>query len=551
MDELDALLDSLIEQRKAPEASYIDSNHEKTLKIEQVPGQGQGVFAKQFLSVKDPICSLPCPTMMAIDSDFLHTTCYHCLVVSESPLPIPGYGHASVQLKICNGCHAARFCSRSCQVDAWHAYHKYECKIFKKVQNNLPPAILRAVLRAVLLKDRDKLPSDEWGRITQLTSHEQILAARGRSNLTDMAEGIKHLAASSMATEMIQRLIFIMKSNATELPTPIQGGIGVMLEPLVAKFNHSCEPNLAVHRPQHTMTGGWMTSSQLSDDQRRAFIHVIPLRDIQPDEELFNCYIVPTASVSARRAKLMEDYFFTCKCPKCLADIKAAADLAAEQPRLPEQFDKWTESVARHLSPEKRSLEAFRRAATAMDKSDRFLDQPSLYTTGKFPEMAMRLILEALKYRALDEALMNVLRVFFLVNPSRFVGRHNPTHIYTVFLMLDIFDVLLGFSTSAAIAGDKVDKALQNLSSRGLGKGEVMYWRRRICADLRTRVEASALTDLLGLVQQREEQAEQKTADQESLAGGEGLKERAEEGMRAVLKLNDQTWQSVLKETGC
>ncbi|KIW95628.1 uncharacterized protein Z519_04213 [Cladophialophora bantiana CBS 173.52] len=550
MAELDALIDSLIQQRNAPEASYIDSRYENILKVEQIPGKGQGVFAKQFLSVKDPICSLNFPAMMAIDSDFLPMTCYHCLVVTESPLPLPGHGQTSLHLKICNGCRSARFCSKDCQVDAWHAYHKYECKIFKKLQNNLPPAILRAVLRVVLLKDRDVLPSDEWSRISQLVSHEQILAARGRSNLTDMAEGIKHLAASSMGIETIQRLIFIMKANATELPTPIQGGIGVMLEPLVAKFNHSCEPNLAVHRPQHTMISRWMSSTRLSDAERRTFIHVIPLRDIQQGEELLNYYIVPTASAKARRAKLMADYFFTCNCPKCLSDIKAATDLAAKQPSLPTQFDKWTESVERHLAPEKRSLDAFRKAAAGMDKSERFLEYPALYTTGKFPEMAMRLILEGLKQQALDEAVVNVLRIYFLVNPQRLVGRHNPTNIYTIFIMLDILDAILGISIPSGVTGDKVESWLRDLSNRGLSKDGVIYWRHRICTDLRKRLDDSALTDLLSLVQKREEQAKQ-IIDNDRLAEGEGLKKRAEEEMRAVLGLKEQRWRDVMQETGC
>ena len=550
MAELDALIDSQIQQRNAPEVSYIDGKYEKTLKLEQIPSKGQGVFANRFLSVNDPICSLSYPIMMAIDSDSLQMTCYHCLVPTATQLPLPGYGHASIELKMCNGCHSARFCNKHCQVEAWQAYHKYECKIFKKLQNNLPPAILRAVLRMVLLKDRKILPSEEWNRITSLTSHEQFYTARGRSNLTDMAEGMKHLAESSMTIEMIQRLILIMKSNATELPTPIQAGIGVMLDPLVAKFNHNCEPNLSIRRPQHTMTSGWMNSTQLSEDERKTFVQVVPLRDIQQDEELLSCYIVPTVSVSTRRVKLMEDYFFKCDCPKCLSDTKAAADLADEQPTLPAQFDQWTEALLRHLSRIKRSPDAFQRAAAAMDKSKHFLEYPVLYTTGNFPEMAMSLILVGLKHQAFDEALVNVLRLYFLVNPRRFIGRHNPTNIYTIFLMLDIFDTLVRISAPSGITNDKVEKWLRNLSSRGLSKSGLIYWRRRICADLRKRLEVSASKDLLVLVEKREEQTKHVTV-QDPLANGEEWKECAEQELRAALRLKEPRWKIVLQENGC
>lgn len=550
MAELDSLIDSLIQQRNAPTVSYIDDRYVKTLKLEQIPAKGQGVFAQQLLPVDAPICSVGYPTMMAIDSDFLQTTCYHCLVVTAAPLPLPAYGHASMELKTCNGCHSARFCNRQCQVEAWHAYHKYECKIFKKVQKNLPPAILRAVLRMVLLKDRDMLTSEEWNRITSLTSHEQILAARGRSNITDMAEGIKHLAESSMSIDMIQKLIFVIKFNAIELPTPIYGGIGVMVEPLVAKFNHSCEPNSSIHRPQHTMASGWMSSTRLSEDERRTFAQVIPLRDIQPGEEIFNCYVVPTVSASDRRVKLMEDYFFQCNCPKCLSDMKALTDLADEQPGLSAQFDQWIQDVVRHLSRVRGSLDAFQKAAAAMDKSSRFLEYPVLYTTGKFPEMAMTLILEGLKAHAFDEALVNVLRLYFLVNPQRFVGRHNPTNIYTTFIVLVVFDAIIGISRPSGTTNDQVEKWLRKLSTRGLSKGGLMYWRHRVCADLRKRLEGSAAKDLLVLVEQREELAKHFTA-QDQIAGGEELKESAEQEMRAVLRLQEPRWKIVLEKNGC
>ncbi len=551
MAELDSLIDSLIQQRKAPEVSYIDDKYAEKLKIEELPSKGQGAFAKQTLSVNNPICSLGCPPMMALDSDYLPTTCYHCLVVTATQLPLVQHGLSPIGLKDCGGCRSARFCSRECQVEAWHAYHKFECKIFKKLRSEqLPPAILRAVLRIVLLKDRDNLPDDEWNRITSLISHEQILAGRGRSNLTEMAEGIKHLAESSMSVEAIQRLIFIMKSNAIELPSTIHGGIGVMVDPLVAKINHSCTPNLSIHRPQHTMTSRWMKSAQLSEDERGTFMQLIPLRDIQEGEELLLCYVAPTLSASARRAKLMDDYLFKCECPRCLSDMKAATDLANEQPALPAQFEQWTKDVGRNLSRVERDPSALARAAASMDKSERFLEYPTLYTTGDFPEMAMAIILLGLKNQAFDKALVNVLRLYFLVNPARFVGRHNPTNIYTISLMLDIFDALLGLSTPPGVTDDKREKWLRNLSDRGLSRSGLIYWRARICADLRRRLEQSAMKDLVVLVEEREARANSLTARDQNTKGVES-RQSAEQEMRTVLKLKEPRWNTVLQENGC
>ena len=416
----------------------------------------------------------------------------------------------------------------------------------------MPPATFRAVMRIVLLKDRNMLPDQEWNRITGLISHEHVLAAQGRTDLTDMADGIKLLTKSSMSTEMIQRLIFIMKSNATELPTPIHGGIGVMLDPLVAKFNHSCEPNISLHRPQYTMLSNWTNSTQLSEDERKTFVQVIPLRDIQEGEELLFCYVAPTVSVNVRKTKCMEDYFFDCKCPKCSSDLKAIADLTEEQPGILARYQQWTTSVIRYLSRLKHDPHAIKKAATAMYKSDQFLEHPTLYTTGDFPQMAMGIIKEALNEKAFDEALVNVLRLHFLVNPERFVGPHNPTNLYTTFLTLDIFDAILNISIPSTVSDDNREEWVRNLSVRGMSKRGLIYWRYRTCADLRRRVEGGASRDLLVLVEKSEEQQMLNLLP----AGDQNFREEewrpnAEEEMRSLLGLKEARWKVVLQRSGC
>ena len=547
MAELDSLIDSMIQQRITPGVSSINDKHVSGIDIRQTFSKGQGVFAKHFLSVNDPICSLSYPTMMAIDSDALQRTCYQCLVVTSTNVPLPEYGCISMELKTCSGCRIARFCNRNCQVKAWHAYHKYECTIFKKLQHNLPSAIFRAVMRVVLLKDRDMLPGDEWSRITSLTSHQQEFNARVRSNVTDMADSIKLLTETTMNLETISRLIFIMKFNATELPTTIYGSIGVMLDFLVAKINHSCEPNLSIQRPQQTMISDWMNSTQLSDEERKTFIQMVPLRDIQEGEELLNSYVVPTTSVNARKAKLKEDYFFECKCPRCLSDAQAAAALAEQRPGLSNRFDQWAKDVCVQIGHKPGAIQ---RAAAAMDKSKQYLEHPVLYTTGDFPEIALRLILEGLKAEAFHEALINGLRIYFLVNPQRFVGRHNPTNIYTNFLLLDMFDAVLGLSTPPGITNEKVEKWLCSLSARGMSKLGLIYWRHRICADLIKRLESSAAKGLVALAKNREEQARQLTAEDQD-GKGEGMEIRAEREMRSALRLEEHIWRTVLLESGC
>lgn len=540
MAELDELLDSLIQKRNASPAKYIDENDVGTLKIKQTSAQGQGVFTERFLSVDQPICALQHPTISAIASDFLPTTCYYCLIVTSNHLPIAGHGYTPLELKICNGCQVARFCNRDCQVKAWHAYHKYECKILRTLKQNLPPAIFRAVLRMVLLKDRDLLPEEEWIQITSLVAHEHLLAGGGRSNVTEMAEGIKILAATSMTVDMIQKLIFIMKFNAIELPTPIYGGIGVMMVPLIGKINHSCEPNVAIRRPQHTMTSGWLNSPQLAEGDRNTFIQIVPLRDIGEGEELFNCYIAPTESVETRKAKSMQDYLFECNCTRCLADINATTTFSGQQPILAAQFEQWTKDMRRHLSQIGPNSMALQKAAACMDKFARFSEYPALYSTGEFPQMAMEIVLQGLKAKAFDVSAVNLFRIHFLVNPHRFVGRHNPTNTYTMFLMLDVLDMLLGDSNAAEVP----DESFHALSTRGISKHSLVFWRRELVEDLRGRLEQSALSDLSVLLGERKRQATLPLHAGQTVDEEDEVRKAAEEEIRAALKFGKAELQT-------
>jgi hypothetical protein len=365
-----------------------------------------------------------------------------------------------------------------------------------------------------------------------------------------MAEGIKHLADSSMSIEMIQRLIFIMRTNATELPSPIHGGIGVMLDPLMARFNHSCEPNLAIHRPQHTMMSGWVDSMILSEEDRQTFAQIVPLRDINEGEELLFCYVVPPMLVKDRRATLTENYLFDCNCLKCLSDTADAAMLAGERSGFPARFQQWSKDVKRNISRVSSDSHALRKAAATMERSERYLEHPVLYTTGDFPQIAMSLILEALNAQAYDEALINLLRLYFLVNPERFVGRHNPTNIYTIFLVLAVFDAIAGTPTASGVIDGKKDKRLRRLSNPGLSRAGLAYWRHRIRADLRKRLEGSAMTDLLGLMKEWEEHVQNLMAPEQDTEGKE-LRFIAEQEMRTVLKLTELRWEIVLQRAGC
>lgn len=467
MDDIDSLIDSMIGGRKTSE--YLDEKYAKALKVKQTTTKGDGVFTLRSFSVQDTICSLPFPIIHGVDSEVISSTCSACLFATNLS---PVNQTKGSTLKACSGCQFAHFCGRECQVHAWSAYHKYECKILKK--SNKMPAIVRAVMRIVLLKQRGVLSNEQWLHIQSFSTH----TPKGRSNVTEIAETIQILTASSMSVPDIEKLVFTMRSNGVEIPGGIYGRIGVMLDPLVAKVNHSCEPNIALYRPQDTMESGWNRS-------KGDFIQVIPLREIKEGEEIYNCYIAPTTAVDDRRAALRGQYFFDCDCSLCQSDTRAEKKIAKEP-----QCKNFEQMIGKiKLGKGASGLE---KATKNLDAVVDYISLPELYASGKFPEVSMVLVQESLKLHRYDLALVNLLRLHFLVNHKRFIGRHNPTHLYTITLILDTLDVLLGLSPSE----QDIQSSLRALEIRGLDKMWLQYWRSRFTQSLQQRLEKSAMKDL-------------------------------------------------------
>jgi len=520
-----------------------------TIDVKEIDGQGQGLFATKDLSTHDTVCSLGHPIMMAIDTEALPTTCYSCLTVSSPARLLPRSGIEPHALKVCTGCQVVRFCNKDCQTRAWAAYHKYECKIFRKSRcwNFFPPHFVRVVMRIVLLRDKGVLSEEEWTKITDLTSHEDILRKHGQTNLTTMAEDVRSLTKSNMGVEMIEKLIFIMRTNQIELSTSMFGAIGIMVDPLLSKFNHSCAANVMVYRPQWTMSSGWMSSTELSEEERMTFLKVIPLRNLREGEELCISYHPPTSSVHERNAKYKRNYYFECQCKSCISDRKVEIELREHQPDMTARFRTWEAEIHRNLQQLRLRSNAFAEAVQSLDCIRSFLNTPPLYTTGTFPEACGALMGHSLDVGAFDQTLISCLRLYFLVYPYRFEGKHNPCDVRTMFILLEVFDALLDVSASSSGGVNNHREALRNLAARGLSKTSLGYWRERVCLDLRRRLESSAAKDFVLLLKKWEEPR----GDSKCGTAMAGQQEVAEQEMRSVLQLDEDRWLDVLSACGC
>ena len=111
-----------------------------------------------------------------------------------------------------------------------------------------------------------------------------------------------------------------MLTNSLTLITPTLDPLGIIVDPMLGHFNHSCDPNAYI-----IMDG--------------AEVNVRSLRPIKKDEEIFISYIDTTNPYYRRQHELKQRWFFTCKCTKCQKGATLAEDKWAINPNdLPKEM---------------------------------------------------------------------------------------------------------------------------------------------------------------------------------------------------------------------
>lgn len=95
------------------------------------------------------------------------------------------------------------------------------------------------------------------------------------------------------------------------------------MHPLPALLNHSCDYNATVR-----------VTRQGSHQRVHAKVEVVPLRQIEQDEEVVVSYIDANLPYPNRQKELRERYYFTCQCRKCLQGPTTATDVFLDGPTL-------------------------------------------------------------------------------------------------------------------------------------------------------------------------------------------------------------------------
>ncbi|KAG2144131.1 uncharacterized protein EDB93DRAFT_1153800 [Suillus bovinus] len=270
---------------------------------------GRGLWAKNLIKAGSVILSVR-PCSFAIASRYLDSHCSSCAATSHSGL-----------LR-CTRCRTVRYCNTTCQTNDW-SLHRLECSALMKWAKSAPSKSLsipsdavRCLGRILWQKKKEGFDSSWSKEIDSLQSHRHSLQPVIVENNTHLAHSlVRYLGLSSpgdlsefgiLSAGDLADLISRFVTNTFALTSPSLTPVGVSVSPLVALFNHSCNPGAVIVFPR---------SSRNPTEEPQ--MQVIALRDISPNEEILTSYIDTTQPRSLRQAALKETYDFTCQCELC------------------------------------------------------------------------------------------------------------------------------------------------------------------------------------------------------------------------------------------
>ncbi|XP_037080735.1 SET and MYND domain-containing protein 4-like [Pollicipes pollicipes] len=291
----------------------------------------------ELLVVEQPYCAVLLP-------EETQGHCHHCCRWSPAPVG-------------CLHCTEVRFCSGRCRAEAWTQYHAVECAIYGQLVALDAGQMALLAVRAVVVAgwprlaaaaaggapDTPEYRSDDYQRVRQLVGNAAARPAADLFKRALMAVTLGRLLERSSlpppgadAAERQRRLVTLsaellrhlqtLPCNAHEVSEQrLPGGrlagattcqVGAAVLPVLSLTNHSCDPN--VFRCYHGTT---------------AVLRA--LRPIDAGGELLDNYGYHYALMERdeRRRGLARQYYFSCACAACRADLPPYERIPNGRPR--------------------------------------------------------------------------------------------------------------------------------------------------------------------------------------------------------------------------
>lgn len=524
----------------------------ENVKIQAAPGKGRGVFAKRKLSPKTKVYGSSELALSAISTSQLPHYCYHCYGSSlheENSWYSIGQNR-NADLKVCAGCKLAYFCGKECQTQSWKKYHKFECKIYANLHPKILPENIRAVLRFALQHRNGKLSEGAYKAIISLASHVKELEQAGGddwTNLRLMGKAAKEYS-NAESDSLFVLLLCILKTNAMTLQTTANDPIGVFLDPLLAMINHSCDGNIAVRRPVYTNNVGWLQRKQPG----QVAIEIMPLREIQEDEELTITYIDFQEHVDKRQAMLKNNYLFTCTCPKCLADLETEKALQQSDPDFVKLWSEWRTTADDYLqtlssppiTPDviSRSITGLTNVTKAMETSSHFSPDMDPYSRAVHELKLLHMSGE----KSCDEALMLAFKEHLIIGPKLYSSEIQPQRIVNAIYLLQILGILDETFQPSHSNGSHMEQHRKEIERRGLSQQSFGYWRGKVGADMRACLQDTVAADLAQCFEiELLSSGIERVQEIRRLYDDSSARVQAEAEMQMLLGCSDEHWSQI------
>ncbi|XP_057816340.1 histone-lysine N-methyltransferase ASHR1 isoform X1 [Cryptomeria japonica] len=214
----------------------------------------------------------------------------------------------SMNLKRCSACKLTWYCSSMCQRNGWKL-HQYECKAImflkEEKQQILTPSLrlmLRLLIKRKLQNDEviAKTTMDNYMLVEALPTHmldvdeKQLVLYAQMANLVNMIKPSEEITIKEITQNFCR-----FACNAHTICDSELMPKGTGLYPIISIINHSCFPNAV-----------------LLFEGKNGFVRAV--ETIEEGSELTLSYVEIAANTYSRQKSLKEQYFFDCKCSRCL-----------------------------------------------------------------------------------------------------------------------------------------------------------------------------------------------------------------------------------------
>ena len=315
------------------------------------PLLGRYIVAKRDIRPGEVVLSeKPYASIILADSRLDH--CSHCYKVTLAPIPCPSC------------CHCL-YCSTECRSLAYKLYHRLECRLGEIIAKSGVDKFAVLAIRTlvvtpldVVLTHCEPLSQCEVSNASSALQHGEVYRDNSYEAICGLVTHAEHRTAhdlfrrAAIAIFLLRCLCFAGYFETENPPADVLSGTGGLLLSHLQSFpcnaheiaEFDLDPDAVATSTPHELGAGIYATLSLYNHScdpavTRNFYgdHCIvrTIRSVRAGDELSDNYGAVSAmqSRSERRAKLLPQYFFECRCTACTEDWPLFSTLRETGPK--------------------------------------------------------------------------------------------------------------------------------------------------------------------------------------------------------------------------